>query len=213
MIRISKNIANVALVTAFLFSTGCLGMEDKKDGSQRSTWQELAERGKFVENYNLAVEREAKQKIIIDKKLSEGMENILHQKEVKGMQEEEARFRLKQTKPTKQTKKEKITKIPTPKQITLISKEVIKNEIDAFRQKNVVPIIAMVPNLSIFNNPSVRQVKTIGSYTLFENENNKWIVDENGFDTGLETKAIQTMIDHDVLNETQIENNIYTMTH
>lgn len=119
----------------------------------------------------------------------------------------------------------KFIKIPTPKQITLISKEVAKDKIDTFKaMMSANPAIVVVKDLETLKNPDIKKIREVGNYTVFGNSlNQKWVVDnETGNDLAfsqemiekvmqLSTGDIEFMLKNDAFNEQSIDNILESM--
>jgi len=114
----------------------------------------------------------------------------------------------------------RLDRVPVPRSINFEMHTIIaKNKIDSFKTIiNTPPTIIVVKDLIDFNNPDLKKIREIGNYTLFGDGMHKWVIDNNtGFEVvlsqeiieklmQLSTKSIQTMIDHDCFDETNINN-------
>lgn len=114
----------------------------------------------------------------------------------------------------------KFPKIPTPNHITILSKEVAKDKIAAFKaMMNATPAIIVVKDLETLKNPDIKKIREIGNYTLFgDSLNHKWVVDnETGIDVALSqemiekvmqlsTENIEFMLENNAFNEKSIDN-------
>jgi hypothetical protein len=123
------------------------------------------------------------------------------------------------------TKKEFI-KVPTPKHITLVSKEIeAKDKIAAFKaMMNATSTIMVVKDLETLKNSDIKKIREVGNYTMFgDSQNHKWVVDnETGIDVALSqemiekvmqlsTEDIERMLKNDAFNEQSIDNNLEVM--
>ena len=118
------------------------------------------------------------------------------------------------------------TKVPQPKHITLLSKEIeAKDKIAAFKaMMNTNPSIVVVKDLETLKNPDIKKIREVGNYTMFgDSLNHKWVVDnETGNDLAfsqemiekilqLDTEDIERMLKNDAFNEQSIDNNLEVM--
>ena len=136
-------------------------------------------------------------------------------------------FLIKEKTPKVDTTKQssQFTKVPQPKQITLLSKEIARDKIAAFKaMMNTNPSIVVVKDLETLKNPDIKKIREVGNYTVFgDSLNHKWVVDnETGIDVALSqemiekvmqlsTGDIEFMLKNDAFNEQSIDNILESM--
>jgi hypothetical protein len=227
MVRVSKYISNIVLVTGLLVFVSCSGMEKKTTEKldhflafddldlkwnitkNKFEWKEGAVESSRIKGADYYI-REKELQEVIRQSGENGKDSHENAKDIW-----EAAGRLY----AEEKIHSKFTKIPTPKHITLLSKDAPKDTVAAFKAMiNANPTILVVKDLDNFKNPDIKKIREIGNYTLFGDGTRKWVVDNNtGFEVvlsqeiieklmQLSTESIQTMIDHDCFNEVNINN-------
>ena len=119
----------------------------------------------------------------------------------------------------KEHKHSSFNKIPTPKHITLLSKEITpKDKVTAFKAMMTSnPTILVVKDSDTLKNRDIKKIREIGNYTLLGDSNHKWVIDNStGVDIvlsqetieklmQLSTESIEVMIEHGCLHEENID--------
>jgi hypothetical protein len=199
MVRISK----LALSITLLLSVPCWGMENRSPDKQEEKfsskiyrmWEETA---REIKAENLSPEDRKTFESRMNVKLTEMFTNSEKQpdkpKDIKII-----------------TNKKEFTKVPTPKHVTLLSKDSPQEKVAAFKaMMNVTPLIYVVNNLDAIKNPDIKKIREMGNYTVFADSDYKWVIDNRtGHDMlfsqelierliPLDTEALEAMIDNGV---------------